>query len=242
VNKIPGFLLACAALLLSCESQWTTRVAGIDPDTRDIGELNTLLVAMDAQAEAIVETVQEKGVLYQRLGIQYLEAQMIGPALDAFTKASYYYPESPGIKYYIGVTAAGMYANATNPNQRERLLAQAERAYRNALTLNTTETRALYALATLLHFEKLEDVEALGLLELLLRNDSDNLRAKFLKARVHYSLGERARAAEIYGDLIGEINPEDEAGQDLIEHAQRLLGEVRSGGSSVDLPGGEVMP
>jgi hypothetical protein len=136
VKKTAGIILALTAILLSCESEWTTRVAGIDPDTRDIGELNTLLVAMDAQADAIVETVQEKGVLYQRLGIQYLEAQMIGPALDAFTEASYYYPESPGIQYYIGVSAAGMYANATNPNQRERLLAQAERAYRNALTLN----------------------------------------------------------------------------------------------------------
>jgi hypothetical protein len=61
VKKTAGIILALTAILLSCESQWTTRVAGIDPDTRDIGELNTLLVAMDAQADAIVETVQEKG-------------------------------------------------------------------------------------------------------------------------------------------------------------------------------------
>jgi hypothetical protein len=79
---------------------------------------------------------------------------MIGPALDAFTEASYYYPESPGIKYYIGVTAAGMYANTSNPNQRERLLEQAERAYRNALTLNSTGNPGPIRLATLLHFEK----------------------------------------------------------------------------------------
>jgi tetratricopeptide (TPR) repeat protein len=188
--------LALTAILLSCESQWTTRVAGIDPDTRDIGELNTLLVAMDAQADAIVETVQEKGVLYQRLGIQYLEAQMIGPALQAFTEASYYYPESPGIQYYIGVSAAGMYANATNPNQRERLLEQAERAYRNALSLNTTETRALYALATLLHFEKSwRTRRPWDSWNSCCVYDSANLRAKFLKARVHYALGERARAS-----------------------------------------------
>jgi tetratricopeptide (TPR) repeat protein len=238
VKKTAGIILALMAILLSCESEWTTRVAGIDPDTRDIGELNTLLVAMDAQADAIVETVQEKGVLYQRLGIQYLEAQMIGPALQAFTEASYYYPESPGIQYYIGVSAAGMYANTSNPNQRERLLEQAERAYRNALNLNSRETRALYALATLLHFEKREDAEALGLLDLLLNYDSANLRAKFLKARVHYALGERARAIEIYGNLEDEIDVEDEAGQRMRDQARRLLQQARSG---ADI-GSEVMP
>jgi hypothetical protein len=46
VKKTAGIILALTAILLSCESQWTTRVAGIDPDTRDIGELNTLLVAI----------------------------------------------------------------------------------------------------------------------------------------------------------------------------------------------------
>ena len=133
---------------------------------------------------------------------------MYGEALEAFRKATTYYPANPNLYYYVAVCAGYManqaldYAATGSTAQKFNYLKLAESAYLQALKLDDKYARALYGIGVLYVFELDEPGKAIPYLETLAEIEKKNVDGLFLLANAYYQTYEYERAVEIYDRII----------------------------------------
>ena len=163
---------------------------------------------LKARVEDMVQANQQIGIWYKMLGSRYLDNQMYGEALEAFRKATTYYPANPNLYYYVAVCAGYManqaldYAATGSTAQKFNYLKLAESAYLQALKLDDKYARALYGIGVLYVFELDEPGKAIPYLETLAEIEKKNVDGLFLLANAYYQTYEYERAVEIYDRII----------------------------------------
>lgn len=191
---------------------------GVSSPTTE-AELKDAIQKYQARVEDIAQANQQIGIWYKMLGSRYLDKQMYGEALEAFRKATTYYPANQNLYYYVAVCAGYManqaldYAATGSTAQKFNYLKLAESAYLQALKLDSKYARALYGIGVLYIFELDEPGKAIPYLETLAEIEKKNVDGLFLLANAYYQTYEYERAVEIYDRIIATTTSSEKKAQ-----------------------------
>ena len=188
-----------------------------------IDELKKSIQACREELDRTLKLGKDLGNYYRLLALEYMDLEMYGLALDAFTQAIAIYPADTGLFYHGGICAGQMSRRQTSEAERQKFLLLAEKYYRTALNLNPRYWEADYALAVLYQFEMDRPADAEPLLENLLSIRPDNIDALFLMAGVQVSLGNRSRAIEYY-ETIASLTEDASVKDKALENRNLLMG------------------
>lgn len=234
--------LAAIATLSSCggdEMSFIERMFDIEarsskgapPST--IEELKEGIRLYGDEVEKTVAAMEKVATYWRLLSVRYLDKGLYGDAYDAAMQALRHYPDSSGIYYVAGMSAAFLSKTAAaepggGAASRAEWLVAAEGAYERSVGIDPRNTRALYGLAVLYTFE-LEDHEAaLEPIEALLGIETKNVDAMFVYARALYGSGRPQEAADVY-DLIISTTRVDEKKRQAADNKKRILDELYGG-------------
>ncbi|AEE16391.1 tetratricopeptide repeat protein [Treponema brennaborense] len=215
--------IVCAAVYTGCGSDAKTvkRMQALEegvsnPTTPE--ELSAAISKYEKRVADVIVADQQIGIWYKILGTRYLDNQMYAKALDAFRKATEYYPANQNLYYYVGVCAGFMANQALDFNatgstaQKYNYLKLAEAAYLRALELEPRYARALYGLGVLYVFELDEPAKAIAYLETLLSIETRHTDGMFVLARAYYATYQFDQAAAMYDKIIATTtSPEKKA-------------------------------
>lgn len=191
---------------------------GVSSPTTE-AELKDAIQKYQARVEDMAQANQQIGIWYKMLGSRYLDNQMYGEALEAFRKATTYYPANQNLYYYVAVCAGYManqaldYAATGSTAEKFNYLKLAESAYLQALKLDPRYARALYGIGVLYIFELDEPAKAIPYLETLAEIEKKNVDGLFLLANAYYQSYEFDRAVEIYDRIISTTTSEQKKAQ-----------------------------
>lgn len=155
------------------------------------------------------------GIWYKLLGTRYLDRKMYKLALEAFQKATEYYPTNQNLYYYVGACAGYMAAESLDfkatgsYTQRINYLKLAESAYLQAIKLDGRYTKALYGIGVLYVFELDRNAEAIPYLEKLLTIDTNHTDGMFALARAYYYTGQFENAVAMYDKIISSTKSDE---------------------------------
>ncbi len=173
-----------------------------------IEELETAIKKYQERVEDIVLADQQTGIWYKMLGSRYLDNKMYGKALEAFQKATEYYPANPNLYFYVAICAGNMakqaldYTATGSTAQKYNYFKLAEEAYLRALELDPRYARALYGIGVLYAYELDEPAKAIPYLERLLEIEKLNTDGMFALARAYYTNYEFDKAVAMYDKII----------------------------------------
>jgi len=193
-----------------------------------IEELKADIAKYEAEVEKTLKDTQKLGNFYKLLAYAYLNDHAYGPAMDAFKRAIYFYPDNYILHTMAGITTAKLAKAAVEEGERARLFSEAEKYYLNALNLNENYADALYGLSILYVFELSRPLEAEPYLLRLLEKEKNNTDAMFLLARVYVIDGRTEDAVALY-DRIIRTTKNEAVKKQAMDNKQTLLS---SGGES----------
>lgn len=205
--------VACAMFFLGCGANTRTiknlqaLEEGVSSPTT-IEELEDAIDKYEARVLDVMLANQQIGIWYKMLGSRYLDAQMYGLALDAFQKATEYYPQNPNLYYYVGLCAGYMskqaldYGGTGSTAQKYNYLKLSESGYLRAVELDPNYDRALYGLGVLYIFELEQPDAAIPHLEKLLTVETRHTDGMFLLANAYYQTYEYDKAVAMYDKII----------------------------------------
>ena len=157
------------------------------------------------------------GIWYKLLGSRYLDRKMYKLALEAFQKATEYYPANQNLYYYVGACAGFMAAESLDYNasgtyaKRINYLKLSE--YLQALKLDSRYTKALYGIGVLYVFELDESSKAIDYLERLLTIDTKHTDGMFALARAYYDTAQFDNAVAMYDKIIATTKSDEKRAQ-----------------------------
>ena len=196
------------------------------PET--IEGLRQAIAIYENQIERNVQEGAQTGVYWKILAIRLADKGLDNDALDAFERALYYNSDDPVIFYLTGVSAAKvaqkkMGFTANDREEKERYYQLSENAYLQALKLDETYTKAMYALAVLYAFELDRPQDAIVQLDRYLQIQPSDISAMFVIARSYYMMRNFSSAIEVYEKIAAQTKD-----QKIKEEAFKNMEIVRS--------------
>jgi tetratricopeptide (TPR) repeat protein len=175
------------------------------PET--IEGLRQAIALYESQIERNVQEGAQTGVYWKILAIRLADKGLDSSALDAFEKAIYYNSDDPVIFYLTGISAAKVAQNkigftANDREEKEHYYQLSENAYLQALKLDETYTKAMYALAVLYAFELDRPQDAVFQMDRYLQIQPSDTSAMFVLARAYYMMGKYSSAMETYEKIV----------------------------------------
>ncbi|HPE89118.1 MAG TPA: tetratricopeptide repeat protein [Spirochaetia bacterium] len=204
-----------------------------DAPPSTIEELKDGIRRYGDEVEKTAAAMEKVGTYWRMLAVRYLDKGLYGDAYDAAMKALRHYPDSSGVYYISGMSAAFLSKTAAaqpggGATSRAEWLAAAEGAYRRSIEIEPRNTKALYGLAVLYTFE-LEDHEAaIAPIEALLGIETKNVDAMFVYARALYGSGRLEEAVDVYDRIIATTRV-DEKKLQAADNKKRILDELYGG-------------
>jgi tetratricopeptide (TPR) repeat protein len=165
--------------------------------------LRQAIALYENQIERNVQEGAQTGVYWKILAIRLADKGLHNDALDAFERAIYYNSDDPVLFYLTGISAAKVAQDkigftANDMEEKARYYQLSENAYLQALKLDITYTKAMYALAILYAFELDRPQDAIVELDRYLQIQKSDINAMFVLARSYYMLKNYTSAIEVY--------------------------------------------
>jgi len=195
-----------------------------------VEELKDGIARYGDDVDETAQAMEKVGMYWRLLAVRYMDKGLYGDAYDAALQALRHYPDSSGLYYVAGLSAAFLSkASAAEKGggaeSRAAWLKTAEASYRRSIEIDPKNSRSLYALAVLYTFE-LEDHEAAIVpIEAMLAADPGNVDALFVYARALYGAGRLQDAADAYDRVISTTKVEEKK-QQAADNKKRALDEL----------------
>lgn len=196
-----------------------------------IEELQSAIQKYQGRVNDILTMEQRVGVWYKILGRRYMDKKMYKKALEAFRNALEYFPENQHVFYQIGVCSAIMAKSTLDyPNmslsERQTYFDLSVSAYKRAVELDPSYTRAVYALSVLYVFELNRPEDAITIMEPLAAREKKPLDSLFILGRAYYMTGQYEKAIAAYDRIIktsgsAEQRADAERNKAFVENARR---------------------
>jgi len=182
------------------------------------------------EVEKTALAMEKIGTYWRMLAVKCLEKGLYGDAYDAALKGLRHYPDSSGLYYVAGLSAAFLSKTASaevggGGASRTAWLAASEGAYQQSLKIDPENSKALYGIAVLYTFELERHEEALGPLEAILAKDTRNIDAMFVYARALYGAGRLQDSADAYDRIIATTTM-DEKKKMAADNKKSVLDEL----------------
>ena len=217
--------------IFSCsDKQFIQRVQeyeeGVSNPTTE-AELQDAIKKYLRRIDDIVVAHERVGNWYKILGTRYLDKKMYKKALECFEKAVDIYPENQNLYYKVGVCAANMAKGALDfelrgQDMQLKYFDLASRAYKRAIEIEPTYSKAIYALSVLYIFELEKPKEAIPLLESEIEGKMKPLDELFLLAQAYVGSNNNEKAIDAYKRII-ELSGSKEQKRKAQENIDILL-------------------
>jgi len=196
-----------------------------------IDEIQSAIRKYEGRINDILIMEQKVGIWYKILGRRYMDKKMYKKAIEAFQSALEYFPENQHVFYQIGVCAAVL-AKSTldypsmSSGERQRYFDLSVAAYKRAVELDPTYTRAVYALSVLYVFELNRPADAITIMEPIAAREKKPLDSLFILGRAYYMTGQYEKAIAAYDRIIktsgsAEQRADAERNKAFVENARR---------------------
>jgi tetratricopeptide (TPR) repeat protein len=193
-----------------------------------VKELKDGISRYGGEVDKTVKSMEKIAMYWRLLAVKYMERGLFGDAYDAALVALRHYPQSSGLYYVAGMSAAYLSKAAsaeTGVASRASWLAASEGSYKRAIEFDARNTKALYGLAVLYTFELGDHESALAPLEAYLAIGKKDVDALFVYARALYGSGRLQDAADAYDRVIATTTI-DSKKQQAAENKKRILDEL----------------
>ncbi len=196
-----------------------------------VQELKTAIKKYNTKVNTIILAEQRTAIWYKMLGQRYMDNKMYKKALSAFQSALELYPENQNVFYKIGVCAGILakssmpYPDSTPEKSKQDYFDLSLAAYKRALEIDPSYTRAAKALSVLYLFELNRPQEAIPLLEPIAAREKKPLETLFLLGRAYFMTDQPDKAIESYDRIItisgsAEQRAEAERNKAFVQNAQ----------------------
>ena len=236
-KKVPYIGLLCSVLFLcvACkDNAFIRRMQDMEMGVKNpssIEELQSAIQKYQGKVNDILTMEQRIGIWYKILGCRYMDKKMYKKALEAFRSALEYFPENQHVFYQIGVCAAVIAKSTLDyPNmsldERRAYFDLSVSAYKRAVELDPTYTRAVYALSVLYVFELNRPEDAITIMEPVAAREKKPLDSLFILGRAYYMTGQDEKAIAAYDRIIktsgsAEQRADAERNKAFVENARR---------------------
>ena len=156
---------------------------------------------------------------------------MYKKAIEAFQSSLDYFPENQHVFYQIGVCAAIIAKSSLDyPGmglaEQQAYFDLSVSAYKRAVELDPSYTRAVYALSVLYVFELNQPAEAITIMEPVAAREKKPLDSLFILGRAYYMTGQYEKAIAAYDRIIktsgsAEQRADAERNKAFVENARR---------------------
>lgn len=167
-----------------------------------IRETEKKLGDLDRLAQKNKKNMSQLGNYYYLLGLEYLKANMFGPARDNFERARRINSRNSDLFYYSGLSVANLGKSELNPVKRAGFFAEAVRFYEEALKRDSL-SQASFALAVLYSFELNQPEKGIPYAKQYARvYPKEKIKSSFLLGRLYYQTGRNDLAVYEFGKII----------------------------------------
>ncbi len=178
------------------------RVQGIDEIEREV-EIN------EKKFWDKMQSMEQVGLSYKKLGIKYAEMKSWTPAIDTLTKAIEHGQSGAYVHYWLAIA----YANRGNELKNKNDIDKAEASYKRALEKIPSLTNAEYGLALLYFYLKDDRPKAVQMMTGLIRKKPDYYDAHFALGRFYYETGDKQKSLSVYQNLYSLLDSKKESFQ-----------------------------
>ena len=196
-----------------------------------IEELQSAIRQYQGKVNDILMMEQRTGIWYKILGRRYMDKKMYKKAIEAFQSSLDYFPENQHVFYQIGVCAAIIAKSSLDyPGmglaEKQAYFDLSVSAYKRAVELDPSYTRAVYALSVLYVFELNQPAEAITIMEPVAAREKKPLDSLFILGRAYYMPGQYEKAIAAYDRIIktsgsAEQRADAERNKAFVENARR---------------------
>lgn len=162
--------------------------------------------------------------VYRTLAERSLAKSQYGYAAQYFTEALKTLPNSPYLRYGLGISYAHLAESADNEEQKKDFITRAENNMKFAISKDEANPNYYAALASLLAVHKGQYEDALELINKALTISPDNVDYLFILGRIEYSLGNYTKAVGTYRRITA-ITQEPRIKQQAQENIDMLIGK-----------------
>ncbi|MFA5520047.1 MAG: hypothetical protein WDA74_12395 [Spirochaetota bacterium] len=156
-----------------------------------------------------MQSMEQVGESYKKLGIKYAEMKSWTPAIDTLTKAIEHGQSGAYVHYWLGIA----YANRGNELKNKSDIDKAEASYKRALEKIPTLTHAEYGLALLYFYLKEDRGKGLQMMNDIVRKKPDYFDAHFALGRFYYENDEKNKSLSVYQNLYSLLESKKESFQ-----------------------------
>lgn len=167
----------------------------------DIEELEDRVKKYEKVLDKRIESSHELGMIYQKLGVKYLDRKAWSSAIDSFEKAIGYGRDNPIVHNSLAVA----YANRGKEIVNNEDIKKAEYHYKRTLEIRPDYHDARYGLGILLFYIKGDRGEGLKVMEGLVSRDKKYYLARFALGRFYYELEKLERSLSVYEALYSDL-------------------------------------
>jgi len=163
------------------------------------------------QHERNIREAAQTGVYWKILATRYMDRNMHNNALEAIEWAVYYNGGDPYLFFIRGISAAEVARNVSGFSnsaviEKERYYSMAETAFKRALELDITYTKAMFELALMYVLDLNRSSDAIDYLERFLQLLPSDINAMMVLARAYYLTENFSRAIEMYDRIASRTN------------------------------------
>jgi len=178
-----------------------------------------------------MQSMEQVGESYKKLGIKYTEMKSWTPAIDTLTKAIEHGQSGAHVHYWLGIA----YANRGNELKNKSDIDKAEASYKRALEKIPSFINAEYGLALLYFYLKDDRAEGIQMMNDIVRKKPDYFDAHFALGRFYYEAGDKRKSLSVYQSLYSLLDARKESPhtaelkKKCSENITQLMLELKSG-------------
>jgi cytochrome c-type biogenesis protein CcmH/NrfG len=171
-----------------------------DPD-RSVEELDSLRPGLRKIIDMKLQAVNHLELANRALGRRYLVAGSYNLALEALEEAEYLQPYSAFIKKDLGECYYFVGASALDQEEREESFEKSRAYYTKAIEIDPELLEARYGFSLVLYYG-FDDVQAaIEQMKEVVKEEPENVEARFALGRYYYELGEYSKALGEYIEI-----------------------------------------
>lgn len=165
------------------------------------------------------------GAVYRVLAERSLAKKQYAYSAKYFTEALKILPNSPYLRYGLGLSYANLAESADNEAQKTNFLARAESNIQFAINKDPNNPNYYAALSSLRGIQQNYYEEALGLINKSLETDPNNIDYLFILARIQYSLGNGKESIEAYRKIVN-LAKENNIKQTALNNINQIINQM----------------
>lgn len=163
------------------------------------------------------------GAVYRTLAERSLAKSQFGYAAQYFTEALKVLPNSPYLRYGLGISYANLAESSDNEEQKKDFINRAKNNFQFAISKDMGNPNYYAALASLIAVHEAKYEEALKLIDKALTMSPDNVNYLFILGRIEYGLNNYTKAIEAYRRIVN-ISKEPRLKQEAQININMLIG------------------